>query len=127
MFFFQKQFLPIQKQTKNTCLSLRHCSVLVDDTEKIWEKLSKTTHPVRVDFVLDNAGPEIFSDLCLATFLSSKGIADKIVFHVKQFPWFVSDATHVDFHWIVDQCCKYPEGDPMRKLGEACKVRNNSD
>lgn len=42
-------------------------------------------------FVLDNAGIELFHDFGLAAFLT-RTFSLSIVFHVKRFPWFVSDA-----------------------------------
>nr|CAD7438434.1 unnamed protein product [Timema bartmani] len=53
------------------------------------------------DFVLDNAGFELFADLCLADFLCTFGLASKIRFHAKTMPWFVSDATLRDVEWTV--------------------------
>lgn len=57
----------------------------------------------RVDFVLDNAGFELLTDLCLAEFLVSAGLASRIHFHVKAIPWFVSDVTEQDFMWTLKQ------------------------
>lgn len=45
-----------------------------------------------VDMILDNAGPELVSDLLLADFLLRRGRTDRVVLHVKQSPFFVSDA-----------------------------------
>jgi len=46
----------------------------------------------RVDFVNDNTGRELLFDLALADFLLSQGRAGKVVFHLKNRPFFVSDA-----------------------------------
>ncbi|XP_043229339.1 damage-control phosphatase ARMT1-like [Amphibalanus amphitrite] len=56
-------------------------------------KLQQSGKVTRIDFICDNAGFELFSDLCLADFLSASGLAQRITFHVKAFPWFVSDTT----------------------------------
>lgn len=37
----------------------------------------------RLDIVLDNAGLEVFVDLCLADFMIEKSLADKVMFHGK--------------------------------------------
>lgn len=83
--------------------------ILVDDTNMVWSSFlsaqrpmqpGKTT-PSRVDIVLDNAGFELVTDLVLADFLVSSGLACEIHFHGKSFPWFVSDVTANDFQWTI--------------------------
>ncbi|XP_037293136.1 damage-control phosphatase ARMT1 isoform X2 [Manduca sexta] len=61
---------------------------------------------VMFDIVCDNSGYELFADLCLAHFLISQKIVQKIRFHVKKMPWFVSDVTPRDFKFVVDSCAK---------------------
>lgn len=78
--------------------------ILVDNTDFIWNCLSRG-RPINgsktVDIVLDNAGYELFTDLCLAAFLVGNNVAQKIRFYVKQVPWYISDVTTPDFHWMV--------------------------
>ena len=41
--------------------------LLIDDSEKVWDHLSGQTVDTKiVDMVLDNAGFELFADLCFA-------------------------------------------------------------
>ncbi len=76
-----------------------------------------------IDIVLDNAGFELFTDLCLAHVLVTVCKASKVnhalamystkrhihvflgqvVFHAKRIPWFVSDVTLPDFEWALAQ------------------------
>ena len=51
--------------------------------------------------MLDNAGFELVTDLCLAEFLTTSGLASHIVFHAKSMPWFVSDVTLKDWDWTL--------------------------
>lgn len=72
--------------------------VLINDSARVFHQLELLRHRehVRIDIVMDNAGMELFSDLCLADMLTSLGIAQRMTFHIKTMPWFVSDTTHDD-------------------------------
>jgi len=50
----------------------------------------------RVDIIVDNAGFELVTDLCLADYLVTSGVASEVVFQLKAHPTFVSDARAVD-------------------------------
>lgn len=80
--------------------------VLVDDVHDTWthlnEQANKNSRKVRVDIVLDNAGFELFVDLCFAEFLLQMGLAKEIHLHAKAIPWFVSDTTPQDFWWSLE-------------------------
>ncbi|XP_069363277.1 damage-control phosphatase ARMT1-like isoform X5 [Maniola hyperantus] len=67
---------------------------------------AKMTLPqaVTFDIICDNAGYELFTDLCLAHFLISQNIVKKVRFHVKKIPWFVSDVTSRDFRYVISSC-----------------------
>lgn len=67
-------------------------NILGNDIDKVWDHL-KDSKNGRIDFVLDNAGFELFTDLVLADFLLQSGLASQIKFHGKRFAWFVSDVT----------------------------------
>lgn len=77
-------------------------NILANDLEKAWNKISNY-QKVRIDFVLDNAGFELYGDLIFADWLIQSGHASEIHFHVKKIPWFVSDATESDFKWLLNE------------------------
>ncbi|KAJ2939080.1 hypothetical protein O0L34_g10270 [Tuta absoluta] len=64
----------------------------------------KVANCVFLDIVCDNAGYELFSDMCIGHWVISQGFVDKVRFHVKKYPWFVSDVTKKDLYWLVGQC-----------------------
>ncbi|KAM6954203.1 damage-control phosphatase ARMT1 [Aplochiton taeniatus] len=85
--------------------------ILVDHSNMVWSALTSArrpgesgqTLPGRVDIVLDNAGFELLTDLVLADFMVTSGLAREVHFHGKSMPWFVSDVTTHDFQWTVRQ------------------------
>ncbi|KAH8283607.1 hypothetical protein KR018_009126 [Drosophila ironensis] len=85
-------------------LTAMDAHVLVNDAAEIWECLEKRNAKKckQVDYVLDNAGYELFCDFLLAEYLIEKGLATSVRFHVKAHTWFVTDATERDFRWTLD-------------------------
>lgn len=78
--------------------------LLVDDTKHVIE-LFKHGEEMLIDIIMDNAGFEMLSDLCLADYLISSNFAKKIRFRVKNQPWFVSDTMPQDFEWVLNEMC----------------------
>ena len=80
-------------------------NILVDDTEQVWSLLSRLRsvgHSKDIHIVLDNAGFELLTDLVFAGYLVEGGYAQKIVFHGKRMPWFVSDVMTEDLHYLIE-------------------------
>ncbi|KAF4121885.1 Protein of unknown function DUF89 [Geosmithia morbida] len=81
-------------------------NIVLNDLPRVYDLLAKARAEGkaerRVDFVLDNAGFELYVDLVLAGFLLSTGLATHIVFRPKSMPWFVSDVTPRDFKDTLD-------------------------
>ncbi|ORY24116.1 hypothetical protein BCR39DRAFT_547632 [Naematelia encephala] len=76
--------------------------ILRNDLPKVWSLL-KGMNNSRVDFVMDNAGFELYTDFILADFLlSCTSFVSEVVFHPKAIPWFVSDVLPYDFTWAID-------------------------
>ncbi|KAJ2548765.1 Hairy/enhancer-of-split with YRPW motif protein 2 [Coemansia sp. RSA 1933] len=74
--------------------------VVANDTDRIWTLVSQINGG-RIDIVLDNSGFELLQDVLLAHWLVELGYARTVVFHPKRIPWYVSDVTNEDFHWLV--------------------------
>lgn len=67
--------------------------------------LTRRTFPSFVpDFVLDNAGFELYCDFVYADWLIQSGTCSEVRFHGKTLPWFVSDVTRKDFNWLLNTC-----------------------
>lgn len=85
-------------------------NIIVNEMENIKNhiinlKATAAKGSVTIDYVLDNAGFECFTDICLISYLTDyfDEKLDQIRIHVKCYPWFVSDVMLKDFHWILDQ------------------------
>lgn len=87
----------------------------------IWNRLqhciSNCDGRVRLDVVLDNAGFELFTDMCLVDFLCSSNLVQEVYFHLKELPWFVSDATARDIEWTLQTLISFPDQPLLRHLG----------
>lgn len=71
--------------------------ILVNDAHAVYAYLDRSRAArLQFDFILDNAGFELISDLCLADFLLSQDQRTHVCLHVKPHPTFVSDATQED-------------------------------
>ncbi|XP_068925771.1 damage-control phosphatase ARMT1-like isoform X1 [Petaurus breviceps papuanus] len=83
--------------------------ILVNDVEHLWsllrnrKKMRQKFPTTRVDFVLDNAGFELVTDLVLADFLLASKLATEIHFHGKSIPWYVSDTNKNDMNWVLEE------------------------
>jgi damage-control phosphatase, subfamily III len=74
-------------------------NLLIDHISKLDEIINSAE---RIDFVLDNAGEELYSDLLLAYWLLEKTPVVKVNLHFKTMPYFVSDALISDFDILLN-------------------------
>lgn len=96
--------------------ALKH--LLADDSERGLSLLqSMQGKGARIDFVIDNAGLELVSDLAFADLLLAKKWADEVRFHVKGHPTFVSDAVDRDVQNTV-QALHTSDQESVREMGE---------
>lgn len=81
--------------------------LLKDDTSVLYEylieKQEKKQKFKRFDIICDNAGKELFSDVYLACYFLKNEIVEEVYFHLKPYPFFVSDATENDFGYFLSE------------------------
>jgi len=70
-------------------------NLLVDDTADLWAFLRTRTRRC-VAILADNAGTELLMDLALVDYLLGQGLVAEVHLHLKQQPFFVSDAMPQD-------------------------------
>lgn len=78
--------------------------ILVNDLDLVLKRVNvvRSSSDQFVDIVLDNAGFELFTDLCLLDRLTTYcPSVTQFRLHVKQYPWFVSDTRRVDLSWVL--------------------------
>nr|KAJ3421999.1 hypothetical protein HK105_001561 [Polyrhizophydium stewartii] len=92
-------------------------SIIVNDMDAVLDKLA-AIRTGTVVIVLDNAGFELFGDLCLADYITQTTECT-VVFEGKLFPWFVSDTTARDFDFVVDECALLADKREHDNLREA--------
>ncbi|KIY50418.1 DUF89-domain-containing protein [Fistulina hepatica ATCC 64428] len=79
-------------------------NILGNHLNQLWDTVKDLREKTggRIDFVLDNAGFELYCDCVYADFLIQSGLARQVHFHGKRFPWFVSDVTRKDWEWLLN-------------------------
>lgn len=90
-------------------------NILGNDMSKLWDLVGKMKDG-RIDFVLDNAGFELYCDLVYADWLIQAGICREIRFHGKRFAWFVSDVTKKDWNWLLNSMVRLLAGRTIVEL-----------
>ena len=120
--------VPLHRSDSHEAQRLR-TNVLADHSTALWELMKLIQQPKsdqsvkrRIDFVLDNAGYEIFADVAFADWLLSVKLADQVHFHCKKLPWFVSDALIKDLSWTIEQLGSN-ENKILSDLGKKWKSR----
>jgi len=99
-------------------------NLLIDDTETVLAFFSQRIERILTDeeksvlsvesveevaFINDNVGSDSLFDLALADFLLTQGWAQRVVFYLKNQPFFVSDAMPEDIRLVIQQLQAAPE------------------
>ncbi|XP_044527630.1 damage-control phosphatase ARMT1-like [Gracilinanus agilis] len=97
--------------------------IIVNHMDSVWSvlitrKKNQEKISTRVDFILDNSGFELYTDLVMADFMIKAKLASEIYFHGKSIPWFVSDTGKNDLNWLIDEL-KKSRTSCMSKCGSA--------
>jgi uncharacterized protein with ATP-grasp and redox domains len=101
---------PEESEQSRQEIHLEQRHVLVDDTSLLADRVANF-HEVRIDFIVDNAGFELVSDLCLVDFLLASKAAGMVYLHLKSHPTFVSDATIEDVHSTLEVLAADSDGE----------------
>lgn len=75
--------------------------ILANDVDSLSMYVDQLPYPPRMDIIVDNAGFELFCDLCLADFLIHSGYASVVHLQLKAHPTFVSDAMAKDVMYTI--------------------------
>lgn len=91
--------------------------ILHDQSQDIWNCLKSGGKSCNIDIIMDNAGYELFTDFLIADFILQYGFANKVRFHCKAIPWFISDVMERDFHWTIRKLAE-SDKDVVRSFGQ---------
>ena len=110
-------------------------NILCDNMSELWFKVqsikdlvrspTRDDKPIYIDLVADNAGYEVFVDLCLLHFLTlmmcpislqSSGVKFRI--HLKRLPWYVSDTLKQDIDWLLNFMTGPDQEEAVCELGK---------
>ncbi|XP_008187642.2 protein-glutamate O-methyltransferase [Acyrthosiphon pisum] len=96
--------------------------MLADESSKIvdylFTSLNESKDSKILDIILDNAGYELFTDLCLADYLVTYKFVNTVRFHGKAIPWFVSDVTSQDFTATINYIAHTSKSETLKELGK---------
>ncbi len=79
----------IAEKSRERVLSERSDNLLIDHSQKLVRLIDRAG---RVDFILDNTGQELVSDLIAVWHMLTNSPDRTVVIHAKRYPFYVSDA-----------------------------------
>jgi uncharacterized protein with ATP-grasp and redox domains len=104
----------IAEKSRNRVLDERDENLLIDHSGRVAECIEDAK---RVDFILDNTGQELVSDLIAVWYILSLSPRKRILLHAKRYPFYVSDAMIKDIDATIDALGKDGHG-LVRRVGE---------
>lgn len=113
-------FNPRMSQSSNKLShSLRLQYIVVNDLEIAIDKILENAYS-SFNFIVDNCGLELVTDLFFGHCLVEAFGAKQVKFFVKTQPVFVSDATRRDFLYTIDQICQFNH-ETVKEFGQLFK------
>ncbi|KAH8403041.1 hypothetical protein KR222_003610, partial [Zaprionus bogoriensis] len=96
--------------------------LLVDDTVNVWNCLmrAKGQKKIILDYICDNGGFEIFTDLLFIEYALDNGLVTQVRLHVKAIPWYISDIMDHDVEWTISYLMQFPNS-TVSSLGHKLK------
>ena len=129
-----------QTTSSNPSMFADSMSYILDNhIDKVYEILTKSefkNDKNTISIVVDNAGYELVTDLILGYGLVELDITDRVIFHTKGHPTFVSDATTHDcretINYLADEkICLFPAinqfAKNMQSMVESGKLQFSDD
>ncbi|KAM7301654.1 hypothetical protein ISCGN_017173 [Ixodes scapularis] len=110
--------------------SLR-AKILCNQLTRLWAHLGRMRNrasggiPTQLHLVMDNAGYEMVTDLCLLDYLQECGFISRACLHVKAMPWYVSDVMRRDLYKTLRQL-RDLNHEPTSALAQRCLSRLES-
>ncbi|CAN7996886.1 unnamed protein product, partial [Ixodes hexagonus] len=106
--------------------------ILCNELPRLWAHLGELRDrrgndlPTQIHLVMDNAGYELATDLCLLDYLHDCGFMSRACLHVKAMPWYVSDVTRRDLYDALRQLREL-DHEPSSALARRCLSRLESN
>ncbi|OQR71835.1 protein-glutamate O-methyltransferase-like [Tropilaelaps mercedesae] len=94
-------------------------NILQNDVTKVVEYI-QSKKSLKIDFLLDNAGFELVTDLILMDYMTRQNLVLRIHIFVKVMPWYVSDALVHDLHYVISRL-EQSDFAPTAFLGKRCR------
>jgi uncharacterized protein with ATP-grasp and redox domains len=106
---------------KNKNILMERESLLINDFAEIYSEFERNP-PSKIAFINDNVGMDLGFDIVLANLFLNNNLADKIIFYLKPYPFFVSDAIQKDLEETLNTLANSLNQN-LRSLGEKMLTR----
>ena len=103
----------IAEQSRDRVLGERGDNLLIDQSKRLVELIHDSS---RLDFILDNTGQELVSDLISVWQVLTMSQDRTVHLHAKRYPFYVSDAMLKDVNQTVDALCS-DESPLLQRVG----------
>jgi len=91
--------------------------ILLKDDRKLLIEFLFERKPYRIDIIADNIGEELFYDILFINYLFAHDLVKVLRYHVKNYPYNISDATKQDVFWTLNFLAKTNDNS-LRNIAE---------